>query len=128
MIRKTRLTMIAALLAPMLAVVACSSNNAVNKQTNTAGAGGSGKYGYKIAVVTHGASGDAFWSIVKNGAEKGGADMGDKLTYESDGDPQKQAQLIDAPVNQKVDGLVVSMANPDALKASIQHAVSPTAP
>jgi simple sugar transport system substrate-binding protein len=50
--------------------------------------------------------------------------MGDNVSYESDGDPQKQAQLIDAAVNQKVDGLVVSMANPDALKASIQRAVA----
>jgi simple sugar transport system substrate-binding protein len=50
--------------------------------------------------------------------------MGDTVTYESDGDPQKQAQLIDAAVNQKVDGLVVSMANPDALKTSIQRAIT----
>ncbi len=114
----------AALLVPLLGIAACSSGNAVNKQSNKTAAGGGGKYGYKIAVVTHGATGDAFWSIVKAGAQKAGGDMGDTVTYESDGDPQKQAQLIDAAVNQKVDGLVVSMANPDALKASIQHAVS----
>jgi simple sugar transport system substrate-binding protein len=114
----------AVVLVPLLGIAACSSGNAVNKQQNTAGAGGAGKYGYKIAVVTHGATGDAFWSIVKAGAQKAGTDMGDTVTYESDGDPQKQAQLIDAAVNQKVDGLVVSMANPDALKSSIQHAVS----
>jgi simple sugar transport system substrate-binding protein len=75
-------------------------------------------------VVTHGGAGDAFWSIVKNGAQQAGKDMGDNLTYSSDGDPQKQAQLIDAAINQKVDGLVVSMANPGALKASIQKAVA----
>lgn len=124
MIRRARVYTIAALVAPALLVAACSSNNAVNKQTATAGAGGSGKYGYKIAVVTHATAGDAFWSIVKAGAEKGGKDMGDTVTYESDGDPQKQAQLIDAAVNQKVDGLVVSMANPGALKSSIQSAVA----
>jgi simple sugar transport system substrate-binding protein len=111
-------------LLPALTLAACSSSNAVNKQTDTTAAGGSGKYGYKIAVVTHGSAGDAFWSIVKAGVQKAGGDMGDNVTYESDGDPQKQAQLIDAAVNQKVDGLVVSMANPDALKSSIQHAVS----
>ncbi len=88
------------------------------------GGGGAGKYGYKIAVVTHGAAGDAFWSIVKAGAEKAGSDLGLNLNYASDGDPQKQAQLIDAAVNQKVDGLVVSMANPGALKSSIQKAVA----
>jgi simple sugar transport system substrate-binding protein len=115
----------AALLASTTAFMAACSDNPVNKPADTNNAaGGSGKYGYKIAVVTHGSSGDAFWSIVKAGAQKAGSDLGLNLTYESDGDPQKQAQLIDAAVNQKVDGLVVSMANPAALKASIQKAVA----
>ncbi|HKS97948.1 MAG TPA: sugar ABC transporter substrate-binding protein [Rugosimonospora sp.] len=117
---------LAAALAPALILAACSSGNAVNKPSATAAAagGGSGRYGLHIAVVTHGSAGDAFWSIVKAGAQKAGTDMGDSVTYESDGDPQKQSQLIDAAVNEKVDGLVVSMANPDALKASIQRAVA----
>lgn len=126
MVRMNRAWALVALLTPVLALAACTSGNAVNKQPATAqaGAGGAGKYGFKIAVVTHGGAGDAFWSIVKAGAQQGGKDMGDDVQYESDGDPQKQAQLIDAAVNQKVDGLVVSMANPDALKASIQRAVA----
>jgi len=37
---------------------------------------------------------------------------------------EQASQLIDAAVNEKVDGLVVSMANPDALKASIEKAVA----
>jgi simple sugar transport system substrate-binding protein len=116
---------LAALLASVLVLSACTSGNAVNKPPAGNPAGyGAGKYGLTIAVVTHGASGDAFWSIVKNGTEQAGKDMGDTVQYQSDGDPQKQAQLIDAAVNQKVDGLVVSMANPDALKSSIQHAVA----
>src|SRR2546430_1666265 len=103
---------------------ACSRGHAVNKQqTDNSKAGGAGKYGYKIAVVTHGSAGDAFWRIVKAGVQKAGSALGDNVPYESGGDPQKQAQLIDAAVNQKVDGLVVSMANPDALKASIERAV-----
>jgi simple sugar transport system substrate-binding protein len=122
--RTRGLASVAALSAMMLAVTACSSDNAVNAEKTTEASGGKGGYGYKIAVVTHGSAGDAFWSIVKNGVEKAGADMGDTISYSSDGDPQKQAQLIDAAVNQKVDGLVVSMANPDALKASVEKAVA----
>jgi simple sugar transport system substrate-binding protein len=45
------------------------------------------------------------------------------VDYQSDGDPQRQSQLVDAAVNQHVDGLVVSMANPDALHDSIAAAV-----
>jgi simple sugar transport system substrate-binding protein len=46
------------------------------------------------------------------------------VNYQSDADPQKQAQLIDAAVNKKVDGIVVSMASPDALRASIRKAAA----
>jgi len=112
---------VAAAVIPALFVSACSSRNAVNKPHNKAG-GGKGGYGYKIAVVTHGSAGDAFWTIVQNGVKQAGKDMGDSVTYESDGDPTKQAALIDAATNAKPDGLVVSMANPPALKAAIARA------
>ncbi|HEX8095404.1 sugar ABC transporter substrate-binding protein [Jatrophihabitans sp.] len=114
--------LLTALLVPVLVTSACSSSNAVNRQSNKAG-GGSGGYGFKIAVVTHGGAGDAFWSIVKAGAVQAGKDMGDPISYQSDGDPTNQAKLIDNAVNQKPDGLVVSMANPQALKAAVQRAV-----
>jgi simple sugar transport system substrate-binding protein len=85
--------------------------------------GGSGTYGYNFTVVTHGAAGDTFWDVVKKGAEQAGTDEGVTVTYrDSNGDPARQAQLIDAAVNENVDGLVVSMANPDALRASIEAA------
>lgn len=87
------------------------------------GGGGAGSYGYKFSVITHGAAGDTFWDVVKKGSEKAGSDEGVTVNYQaSGGDPTKQSQLIDAAVNEKVDGLVVSMANPDALKASIEKA------
>jgi simple sugar transport system substrate-binding protein len=41
---------------------------------------------------------------------------------ESNNDPQAQAQMIDAAVSQKVDGLAVSAPNPDAIKASLAKA------
>ena len=37
-------------------------------------------------------------TLRENGAEQAGRDMGDTVNYQSDGDPQKQAQLIDAAV------------------------------
>jgi simple sugar transport system substrate-binding protein len=40
----------------------------------------------------------------------------------SNNDPQKQAQLIDAAVSQKVDGLAVSVPNADAIKGSLAKA------
>ncbi|WP_084477810.1 sugar ABC transporter substrate-binding protein [Nocardia jejuensis] len=75
-----------------------------------------------VAVVTHGSPGDAFWNVVKNGAEAAGKDLGVRVEYNSAGDPGQQAKLIDNAVAQGVDGLVVSMANPDSLKPSIEKA------
>jgi simple sugar transport system substrate-binding protein len=118
--------MLALLLAVPLVAAGCSSSSGGGAGSSASGGGsaaaGSG-YGYSFAVVTHGSAGDSFWTVVKNGAEQAGKDLGVKVSYQSDGDPQKQSQLIDAAVNQKVDGLVVSMANPDALKSSIERAV-----
>jgi simple sugar transport system substrate-binding protein len=121
MIRPRRIWLACAVTA-VLAATACSSANSVNVQHNKVG-GGSGGYKYRIAVVTHGGVGDSFWSIVKNGVEQAGKDMGDHVSYQSNGDPTEQSKLIDAAVNQKPDGLVVSMANPEALKASVERAV-----
>ncbi|MEP6599276.1 MAG: sugar ABC transporter substrate-binding protein [Actinomycetota bacterium] len=106
----------------VLLLSACSSSNAVNRVHNKGG-GGKGGYGYKIAVVTHGGAGDSFWSIVKAGAQQAGKDMGVSIDYQSSGDPKAQASLIDAALNQKPDGLVVSMANPEALKTAVENAV-----
>jgi simple sugar transport system substrate-binding protein len=77
-----------------------------------------------VAVVTHGSPGDAFWNVVKNGAEAAGKDLGVRVDYNSSGDPGQQAKLIDNAVAQGVDGLVVSMANPEALRPSVEKAVA----
>jgi simple sugar transport system substrate-binding protein len=126
--KKRRLgAVVAGLVVCALALSACSSRNAVNKVKTKAGSGGGG-YGYNIAVVTHGPAGDSFWSIVKKGAEQGGTDMGDHVNYQSSGVPTEQSQLIDAAVNQKPDGLVVSMANPQAVKSAVERAVAARIP
>jgi simple sugar transport system substrate-binding protein len=77
-----------------------------------------------IAVVTHGAPDDAFWSVVKAGADRAGKDLGVKVQYNSDPDVTKQAELVDAAVAKKVDGIVVSMADPDGMKDAVEKAVS----
>lgn len=77
-----------------------------------------------FAVVTHSGPGDAFWDRVKSGAETAGDDYGATITYNSDADPAKQAQLIDNAVAQEVDGIVVSMANPDGVEDSVKKAVA----
>jgi simple sugar transport system substrate-binding protein len=109
--------LLALALAAPLVLAACSANG------GSSGGDAGGSSDLSFAVITHGSAGDAFWDVVQNGAEQAGKDLGVSVDYQSDGDPQKQSQLIDAAVNQKVDGIVVSMANPDALQDSIEAAV-----
>ncbi|MGH3713389.1 MAG: sugar ABC transporter substrate-binding protein [Micromonosporaceae bacterium] len=91
---------------------------------NAAGTGEEGETtDLTFAVVSHSNPGDKFWDVVKSGAEKAGKDLGVKVTYQGSGEPSQQSQLIDQAVSQKVDGLVVSMSNPDALKEAIGKAV-----
>jgi simple sugar transport system substrate-binding protein len=117
-----------AVAAPLL-LAACTTEGG-SGGSGTGGSGGSGGGGgggadgdLSVAVVTHGTAGDAFWDVVQNGAVAAGEDLGIAVDYQSDGDPQRQSQLIDAAVNQAVDGIVVSMANPDALQDSVTAAV-----
>jgi len=114
-----------AVLAAGIVLTACSGpkseNSGSTAGTGTAAAPSTGAL--KVAVVTHGSAGDAFWNVVKNGAEQAGKDLGVSVDYNADGDPANQAKLIDNAVAQKVSGLVVSMANPQALQTSIQNAV-----
>jgi simple sugar transport system substrate-binding protein len=77
-----------------------------------------------IAVITHG-SGDSFWAVAKKGAEDAGKQLGVTVKYsESANDPQKQAQLIDSAVTEKVDGIAVSAPNPDAIRDSLKKATA----
>jgi simple sugar transport system substrate-binding protein len=75
-----------------------------------------------FAMVTHSDEG-SFWSVVKKGAQQAAKDEGVKLIWSpSNNDPQKQAQLIDAAVSQKVNGLAVSVPNVDAIRAPLAKA------
>ena len=112
---KSTTRLLASLFAASLLLSACSSDG--DGQENAEGTD------LTFAVVSHSNPGDKFWDVVKNGAEQAGKDLGVKVTYQGSGDPNQQSQLIDQAVSQKVDGLVVSMANPDALEEAIRKAV-----
>jgi simple sugar transport system substrate-binding protein len=113
-----------ALAAPLFLAAACTTGGGSDDgDSGGSGGGGGGGGDLTFAVITHGSAGDAFWDVVQNGAEQAGKDLGISVDYQSDGDPQRQSQLIDAAVNEGVDGIVVSMANPDALEDSVAAAV-----
>ncbi|MFI6790470.1 substrate-binding domain-containing protein [Nonomuraea sp. NPDC050383] len=120
--RRTRVVL--ALLCALTLGACSSSGGAGTESAPASGSAPPAAGGATFAVITHGGAGDAFWDVVKNGAEAAGKQYGVTVTYQGDGDPGKQSQLIDQAVSQKVNGLVVSMANPDALKEAVGRAVA----
>ena len=80
----------------------------------------------RVVFVTHGQSGDPYWSVVKNGMDDAAKTLGVKAEYLAPEtfDMAKMAQMIDAAVASKPDGLVVSIADPAALSEPVKNAVA----
>jgi len=77
-----------------------------------------------IAVITHGDDG-VFWSVAQKGAEQAGKDLGITVKYQgANNDGAVEAGYIDQAVADGVDGIAVSLADPDALEASVKAAVA----
>ncbi|WP_245199700.1 MULTISPECIES: substrate-binding domain-containing protein [Micrococcaceae] len=108
----------------MLALAACSSQG--GKPADSGGAGAAGQVAsterIKIAMIAHAPAGDTFWDTVRKGAEEAAAKDNIELLYTSDPEAGRQAQLIEQAVDQKVDGIAVTLATPDALKDALKRA------
>jgi simple sugar transport system substrate-binding protein len=80
----------------------------------------------RVVFVTHGQSGDAYWSVVKNGMDDAAKTLGVKAEYLSPEtfDMAKMAQMIDAAAASAPDGIVVSIPDASALGASVKNAVA----
>lgn len=79
-----------------------------------------------VVFVTHGQSGDPYWSVVKNGMDDAAKQLGVKAEYLSPEtfDMAKMAQMIDAVVASKPDGLVVSIPDEAAISGPVKNAVA----
>ncbi|HEY7488947.1 MAG TPA: sugar ABC transporter substrate-binding protein [Streptosporangiaceae bacterium] len=128
--RRTRLAAVA--VAGLLAVTACSSGSGGKKaeegQTQAAGGGAAAGPRLKIAMITHSGAGDTFWDIVQKGAKAAAAKDNVQFLYSADPEGGKQAQLVQAAIDQKVDGIIVTLAKPDAMKGVVAKAVQAKIP
>ncbi len=119
-----------AAVVPMLALSACSSTG--GKPVDAGSNAGSGQVAttdrIKIALITHAAPGDTFWDILRKGAEEASAKDNVELLYTSDPEGGRQAQLIQQAIDQKVDGIAVTLAKPDALKDVLKKARTRASP
>lgn len=91
-----------------------------NAQTST------DKANLRFVVVSHGQASDPFWSVVQKGAAQAGTDLKVKVEYQAPStfDMVAMAQLIDAAVATKPNGLVVSIPDAAALSPAIKRAIA----
>ncbi|WP_455711864.1 sugar ABC transporter substrate-binding protein [Streptomyces celluloflavus] len=77
---------------------------------------------WTFAMVTHSGAGDSFWDIVQNGAKQAAAKDNIKFVYANDEEAARQSQLVQSYIDAKVDGLIVTLAKPDAMKDVVAKA------
>jgi simple sugar transport system substrate-binding protein len=104
----------------LLAVGCSASGDTSASGTEALGKVGSG--GFKVTLITHADNGDTYWDVVKKGAEAAAAKDGVSLTYANDPDGAGQAELVRDAVRDKVDGIAVTLAKPQAMKAPVAAA------
>jgi simple sugar transport system substrate-binding protein len=120
---RTRGVLAVAAVVAVLATSACSQGGRV-KPTNNGGSNGqvASTPRYKFEMISHAAPGDAFFDTIIKGAKDAAAKDNIDFQYAGDGDVTKQAQLVQAAIDAKVDGIAVSIPNPGALRTVILKA------
>ncbi|MEU9915991.1 sugar ABC transporter substrate-binding protein [Streptomyces sp. NPDC051001] len=111
--------------AAALVLAGCSSSSGGKKAEESAVGVSAGKADtprLTIALVTHAPSGDTFWDTIRKGAEAAAAKDNIKLIYSNDETASDQAALVQNAIDQKVDGIAVTLAKPDALEDVVAKA------
>ncbi|MEU2582054.1 sugar ABC transporter substrate-binding protein [Streptomyces avermitilis] len=112
--------LVAAAAASALLVAGCSSGSGGKKAEEGGSGASAGKANtprMTVALVTHQAPGDTFWDIVRKGAQAAAAKDNIKLVYSADPNAGTQANLVQNAIDQKVDGIAITLAKPDAMKS-----------
>ncbi|WP_405523111.1 substrate-binding domain-containing protein [Streptomyces canus] len=116
----------ATVLAGALLAAGCSSSSGGKQsEDNSADGASAGKAStprMTIAMITHAEPGDTFWDIVRKGAQAAAAKDNIKLVYSADPSAGAQANLVQNAIDQKVDGIALTAAKPDAMKAVVAKA------
>ena len=116
---------VAAAAAAVLLVAGCSSSSGGKKSEESANSVSAGKADtprMTVAMITHAAPGDTFWDTIRKGASAAAAKDNVKLIYSSDPSGPNQSNLVQNAIDQKVDGIAVTLAKPDAMKAVVAKA------
>ncbi|WP_327699039.1 sugar ABC transporter substrate-binding protein [Streptomyces sp. NBC_00459] len=118
---------VAAAAAAALVLAGCSSSSGGKKSEDGGADASAGKATtprMTVALVTHQAPGDTFWDIVRKGAQAAADKDNIKLVYSADPNAGNQANLVENAIAQKVDGIAITLAKPDAMKDAVAKATA----
>jgi simple sugar transport system substrate-binding protein len=121
--------LLTALLAAVLALSSCSSTGGKPRNSDAGmSAGSANTPRVTIAMITHGVPGNAFWDLVRKGAETAAAKDNIDLRYSADPEAPNQANLVQAAIDSKVAGIAVTLAKPDAMAPAVAAALAANIP
>ncbi|WP_128376309.1 substrate-binding domain-containing protein [Streptomyces cavernae] len=120
--RGTALAAVAAVAAVSLLAAGCSGSSGSDSNSGTDTAGKVDTERIKVALITHGAAGDTFWELVNKGAQAAADKDNIELTYKSDPSSAGQAKLVRDAIDERVDGIALTLAKPDAMKSVVAEA------
>lgn len=104
-------------------IVSCSSTGGAPEGSGEGGGGGTvDTPRMTIAMITHEVPGDSFWDLIRKGAEAAAKKDNIELRYSNDPEAPNQANLVQTAVDSDVDGIAVTLAKPDAMKAAVEAA------
>jgi simple sugar transport system substrate-binding protein len=112
-----------AVVATALVLVSCSSTGGKPRSSDNGMSAGTANTPRKtVAMITHGVPGNAFWDLVRKGAETAAAKDNIELRYSADPEAPNQANYVQAAIDSKVDGIAVTLAKPDAMAPAVAAA------
>ncbi|MDX3697272.1 sugar ABC transporter substrate-binding protein [Streptomyces europaeiscabiei] len=120
-------TLAAVAITGALLATGCSSSSGGKKSEEggaAASAGNADTPRMTVAMITHAAPGDTFWDLIRKGAQAAAAKDNIKLVYSSDPSAGNQANLVQNAIDQKVDGIALTAAKPDAMKDAVAKATA----
>jgi simple sugar transport system substrate-binding protein len=123
---KNKPFLIALAVSILALTIRCQATQTAQPEQEAEGTKDAARADIHIVVISHGQDYDPFWSVVRKGVDQAAQDMGVQVDYQTPDtfDMVAMAQLIDAAVASRPDGLVVSIPDAEALSPSIRAAIA----
>ncbi len=121
--RFSRLASVTGVTVLVLGIASCSSTGGKPRESDGGMGGGTvDTPRATIAMITHEVPGDSFWDLIRKGAETAAKKDNIELRYSNDPEAPNQANLVQTAIDSGVQGIALTLAKPDAMRAAVAAA------